>query len=320
MPDQPDAPVILPGGFRREFSECWKAWPDKFLFFSLLAAWLALFQFLGNSTLGYVKNGSMFGWLSFIYRTSQDDGHGALIPLVVAVLFWWRRRELLAIEKRNWWPALAVVIAALVVHAVSYIVQQPKLSVIAFFAGLYGLTGLVWGRRWLAASFFPYFLFVFCVPLGDWAEGITFQLRLLVAKVSVAVANGALGMDVIREGSQIFDSAHKFNYDVAPACSGIRSLIALLAMTTIYGFVSFRSPWKRLLIASIAVPLAVAGNVVRITGVIVTADAFGQSAGSQLHDWAGFVNFAVALGCVLLLGRWLREDAQPAVALEAKLT
>ncbi len=125
--------------FRREFGDCWRALPDKALFFSLLAAWLALFHFLGNSTLGYAPTSSLFSWLGFIYRTSADDEHGALIPLVVVVLFWWKRRELLAVPKRNWWPALALVGLALVLHVVGYTLQQPKASVIAFFSGLYGL-------------------------------------------------------------------------------------------------------------------------------------------------------------------------------------
>ncbi len=297
--------------FRQEFGKCWRELPDKTLFFSLLAGWLALFQLLGNSTLGYVDSGSLFTWLGFIYRTSADDEHGALIPVVVMVLFWWKRRELGNVPKANWWPALGLVLVALALHVVAFTVQQPKFSVIAFFTGLYGLTGLVWGRRWLAATFFPFFLFSFCLPLGDWAENITFPLRLLVTRVSVAISHGALGIDVLREGSQIFDSQRTFQYDVAPACSGIRSLVALLALTTIYGFVSFQSTWKRLLMVAIAVPLAVVGNVVRITGVILTAEAFGQNAGARLHDWAGFVTFAVAIGCVLALGYWLREDRQP---------
>lgn len=297
--------------FRREFGECWRELPDKPLFFSLLAAWLALFQFLGNSTLGYVNTSSLFSWLNFIYHTSADDEHGMLIPFVVAALFWSKRRALLAVPKANWWPALGLVLAALALHVLSFTVQQPKLSVIAFFTGLYGLTGLVWGRRWLAATFFPFFLFSFCLPLGDWAENLTFPLRLLVTKISVGISHGALGIDVLRDGSQIFDSQRTFQYDVAPACSGIRSLVALLALTTIYGFVTFQAAWKRLLMVVIALPLAVLGNVVRITGVIITAEAFGQSAGTRLHDWAGFVTFAVAIGCVLALGYWLREDAQP---------
>jgi exosortase len=189
-------------------------------------------------------------------------------------------------------------------------VQQQRLSIVALFTGIYGLMGLVWGREWLQRSFFPFVLLLFCLPVGSLAESVTFPLRMLVTKISVAISHHALGVDVIQSGSQIFDPHQKFGYDVATACSGIRSLISLLALTTIYGFVVFRATWKRLLMVAVAVPLAVLGNVVRITGVIIAAEAFGQDVGTKVHDGAGFVTFAVAIVCVMLLSHWMKEDGK----------
>jgi exosortase len=150
-------------------------------------------------------------------------------------------------------------------------------------------------------------LFVFCVPMGTMSDAITVPLRMLVTKLSVGFSSGVLGIPVSQDGSRIL-GLNFFQYDVAPACSGIRSLIALLAMTTIYGFMTFRPAWKRLLMVLVAAPLAVLGNVVRITGVIVTGDAFGQNAGALVEQKLGFVTFAVAIACVLVLGHFLRDD------------
>jgi exosortase len=293
-------------GLREEVVGLWASLPDKPLFFILLAAWLALFHFLGNSTFGYKDTPSLFSWLNYAYSMSVDDEHGRWIPIVVLGLLIWNRRELTEIPKAPWWPALLLLAAGLLLHVAGYVVQQARVSIVAFFVGLYGLTGLVWGRRWLAATFFPCFLFAFCVPLGTLAEIITFPLRMLVTHISVGVGHG-LGIEVIRNGTQIMGTGG-FNFDVAPACSGIRSLTALTALTTIYGFLTFKSAWKRALMVLIAVPLAVIGNVARITGVIITAEAFGEKAGLKFHDGAGFVTFAVAIVCVMALGYWLRED------------
>jgi exosortase len=195
-------------------------------------------------------------------------------------------------------------------HIAGYVGQQARVSIVAFFVGLYGLTGLVWGRRWLAATFFPYFLFAFCVPLGTLAESITFPLRMLVTHISVGIGD-AFGIELIRKGTQIICS-DGFNLDVAPACSGIRSLTALAALTTIYGFLTFESGWKRALMVLIAVPLAVVGNIARVSGVLVVKEAFGQEAGMKFHDGAGFVTFAIAIASVMALGHWLREDQSQA--------
>lgn len=168
------------------------------------------------------------------------------------------------------------------------------------------MTGLVWGRQWLRATFFPYFLFIFCFPLGTLADKITFPLRTLVTYISVGIAH-LLGVEAIRNGTQII-GANGFNFDVAPACSGIRSLTALTALTTIYGFLTFQAAWKRVLMVLVAGPLAVIGNVARITGVILVSEVFGERAGLKFHDGAGFMTFLVAIICVMMLGRWLGED------------
>ena len=297
--------------FRRDVAECLDRLPDKGLFLGLLVAWAALFHFLGNSTLGYFKTSSIFGWLRAIYITSADEGHIVLIPVVVLALFWWKRKTLLDGPKGVWWPALGLVVLALLLHLAGFIIQQTRLSIVAFFLGLYGLTGLVWGRHWLRNSFFPFFLFIFCIPGTAIAEPVTFQLRLFVAQIVTVISHG-LGIGVIRDGTQLFNLQHTFGYDVAPACSGIRSLISLLALTTVYGFVIFRSPRKRLLMAIMAIPLAVLGNVTRLTFVIITAETMGQDAGAWVEQKFGFVTFAVAIGCVALLGHWLREPAPDA--------
>jgi exosortase len=304
----------LHNGILDEMRACWQALPNRVGFFILMSAWIALFHVLGNSTFGYVNTPSIFHWMYNAYNVAgSDDGHGNLIPLVVLGLFWWKRKELLVLPKAAWWPALLWLALAVLLHVLGYVVQQPRISVAAFFLGVYAFMGLAWGWAWLRASFFPFVLFIFCIPVGSLAESITFPLRMLVTQISVAFSQQVLGIDVIREGSRIFAPDHRFVYDVAPACSGIRSLISLLALTTIYGFVKFKTGWKRALMVVITMPLAVVGNVVRITSVIIAAEAFGQNAGSRVHDGAGFITFLVAIACVAALGFWLREESNESV-------
>src|ERR1051325_5390297 len=256
--------------WRDELAALWSSLPDKLLFFVLCVVWVVFFHLLGNSTFGYKDTPSLFGWMNYSYNSGEDDWYGKLIPLVVRALLLVKRRELAAVPKTPWWPALALVIGGVLLHVAGYLVQQTRISIIAFFVGWYGLTGLVWGRQWLRATFFPCFLFVFCFPLGTLADKITFPLRMAVTYISVGIAH-LLGIEAIRNGTQIM-GANGFNFDVAPACSGIRSLTALTALTTIYGFLTFRAAWKRVLMVLLAVPLAVIGNVARITGVILRSE------------------------------------------------
>lgn len=290
--------------------EEWERLPNKFFFFALLAAWVTLFGYLGNSTFGYTSKSSIFAFVFDTYTSPESDSsHGLFIPFVVLGLLWWKRVELLAVEPRLWWPGIFLVAAGLFAHLVGYVVQQPRISFVGFLTGLYGLMGLAWGRHWLRASFFPFFLLAFCIPTPG-MDSVTFRMRLLVSWIVEHIAHLGLAPDLVRDGTQLMDAQHTFAYEVAAACSGIRSLMALLALTTIYAFTSFKSPWKRAVMVASAFPLAIAGNVLRLCFTIMIAEVGGQSAGKAVETKAGLVTFLVAIAGVYFLGRWL-EKSEP---------
>ena len=283
--------------------------PDKPLFFSLLVAWMALFHWLGNSTFGYGDISSLFSWTINVYRNSPDDQHGFLVPAVVLVLVFLKRRDLISLPKAHWWPALALVAAGLFLHVVGFVVEQARVSLVGFFVGLYGITGLIWGPGWLRATFFPYFLFAFCVPITAMSEEITFPLRLLSTKVTVVLAQTIMGIDVVQNGTSIWEPTGKFQYEVAAACSGLRSLTAIFGLATIYGFMECSKNWQRITIMASAFPLAVIGNVVRLGTIIIAAETFGQSAGNYVHEnfWFSLLPYVPPMVGLMILGHWLER-------------
>ena len=90
-----------------------------------------------------------------------------------------------------------------------------------------------------------------------------------------------LQIDVVRVGTALKDPSGLYQYDVAPACSGIRSLFATLAVAIIYAFLSFRTPWRCLVLIGSAVPLAVLGNVVRMLTIVIAAEIWGPRAAAN---------------------------------------
>ena len=307
--------VEAPPGFWADTVDCWNRLPNKLFFFSLLVAWLCLFQFMGSSTLGYFQTPSLYTWTFNVYDAktfgadTNDDAVGCMIPWGVLGLFWWKRKELLAAPLKTWPPALMLVLFGLGLHFLGYLVEQPRISIVALFVGVYGLTGLAWGATWLRRSFFPFVLFAFCVPASEQLLPVTFPLRLLSSWLTAVVAN-LLTIPVVRVGTQLMSPDGSYQFDVAAACSGIRSLVAIFLLATIYGFVSFRSPAKRFLLMALALPLSVLGNFMRLMCIILAAEFGGQSAGNYVHEGGPFgiislIPYVPAIFVLILMGRWL---------------
>jgi exosortase len=293
-----------------ELKRCWDRLPNKLLFGLMLLAWILLFQFLGNSTLGYVKTPSLFGWMKYAFTISDADELGAYMPLVVIGFIYWKRDSLVAAAQAPWWPALILVMLGLVLHWTGYVVQQTRLSIIGFFIGLYGLTGMVWGWRWLKALFFPFCLFVFCVPLATETERITFPMRLLATKITGVLCQSIMGIPVRIDGTMLLDAKGQYHYEIAAACSGIKSLSATVAISVIAGFVFFKAPWRRFAVIAAAFPLAVMGNVLRLVAIIVASEGFGPEAGKFVHDNSvlSLLPYVPAIGGVVLLVKLLGDQ------------
>lgn len=298
--------------FRIEFLKCWNRLPNKAFFFVLFGAWLLLFQILGNSTFGYVRTPSLLAWLYNAYNppvevADIDDSFGAVVPFVVLGLFWWKREKLLALDIKTWWPSLLFIVLGLVVHALGYVIQQPKVSVLGLFIGIYGLMGLAWGPAFLRESFFPFCLFVFAVPLGSQAQPITFRLRVLVCQLSEWVCHYALAIDVIRNGTALKDPTDHYQYEVAAACSGIRSLTSISLMAIVYSLVAFRPWWKRVVMIASAVPLAIVGNLLRMLTIVIAAEFGGQEMGNKVHESTvlGIIPYIPAILGLFTLGHFL---------------
>lgn len=295
--------------------DCWRRLPNKAFFFTLLASWLMLFQFWGNSILGYVHTPSIFGWLNEAYNNAgavEDAGHGDIIPFLVVGIFWWRRKELLALPLQTWTPGIFIVAAAILLHLFGYIIQQPHFSVVALFVGIYGLMGLAWGRAWLGHSHYPFLLFIFSIPLAGHLNFILFPMRLFVCWL-VEMASHLIGIQVIRNGAQLIDPSGNFQYEVAAACGGMRSLVAIVLLATVYAFGVFKSRPKRLLLIAAAIPLAILGNFVRLFAIIVAASIGGQPWGNYVHEGGplGLISllpYVPAIFGLLWLGRLMEKS------------
>lgn len=305
------AEAVSFGSFGEEFQYYWTRLPDRVVFLGLLAAWCLLFQYFGWTSAVAGNNSSVFSWMWEKWSNPTNDaGHGKLIPIVVLGLLWLRRKRLADAVEGTWWPALIGVALALLFHVIGFVVQQPRISMVGLFSGAWVLTGLVWGPRVLKETFFPFFIFAFCVPMGGtFAQGLTLPLRMLAAQGATFITKDMLDVQVTRVGTKLMDPNGIFgSFDVAAECSGIRSFIALLAITTIFSVLTMRTWWKRAVMIAATIPLSLICNIMRVSTIILAANTFKTAKAGQFVDtYFGYVTYAVAVAGMLLLAKLLKE-------------
>jgi exosortase len=282
-----------------------------------------IFQFFGNATRGYIDTASVFVWWGTQwFDPASELEHGPLVLAVATWLFWRNlRRERVgaqaALESGNLdtvcgeraakrWACL-VMCSGLALHLASYAIQQTRVSIVALLIVAWGVLLFAGGRQWGRAALFPLGFLLLALPAGFLdALGVGFYLRLGVTESVHALAH-AVGLDVIRNGTQLFAPDGQYQYDVAAACSGIRSLMAIVALAVLVAYLNFRSLWVRGVVVLASLPFVFLGNVTRVALVVFVGEWRGHNAGERLHAWSGFVVFMVVLGLLLALVAVLRR-------------
>lgn len=278
-------------------------------FASILIGFLmVLFHLLGNRVEN-VESASAFKWMvaRWADRESfgEDYSHGYLIPFVSLWVIWYKRKEFRDVPRRVCRWGLVVIVSALLLHWLGAKVQQTRISLVSLIMLIWGIPLYFWGWGVARLLIFPCAYLIFCVPL-NFLNSISGQLQ----RIAVAMGHSgveALGIECTRQGSMLVSPYFSFN--VEKACSGLRSLLAMTALTAIYAYYTQTNMIKQWLLFWLSIPIAVLGNIARIISIALVAVTTGQEyAGGLHHDWAGYLFFAVAIASMVGFGKLLSLD------------
>lgn len=255
----------------------------------------------------------VFGRLIAQWWSDPNYAYGFLVPPFCAWLVFERRHRLrvLASQPRTA-GGLALVFAALGILLVGKLGSELLLTRLSILLMLAGLIVVLLGWRWLRALAFPLAFLGFMIPWPTLIYNLaTIPLKDVATRTGVGLLGGT-GLPILREGNLII--LPNAMLDVVAACSGIRSLLALLALATAYGYLLEPSRWRRALLIAAMPPLAVISNAVRIALTIVLTFHFGDAASHGVwHMLTGLQVFAFALVGLVLLQRAL-HGRSPATA------
>ena len=206
------------------------------------------------------------------WLTDASWSHGFLIPLFSLYFLNQRKGAILSAQARPNYAGLVLLIFILLF----YFFNLVSPSGYAYFRSLSAIAAVgavvlfLGGWRIFRLSFFAIAFLVFAVPLPRrYYVAMTMPMRRLAAGIATALLNLLHGMDATVNGVviDIFYKGHHLepSLNVAEACSGMRLLMAFLALGVMMAFLHYRPLWQRLILLAVTVPIAVLCNVIRVT-------------------------------------------------------
>lgn len=236
---------------------------------------------------------------------SSTYNHILLVPLILAWLVRLRWRELMRLTPVGWWPGLALFGGGMLAWLGGAATGINLVSQLGAVVMLQGATATLLGPRVVAGLLFPLGYMLFLVPFGD---EIVPMLQAITAKLAVALTH-ASGVPAVVDG--VFIDTPVGLFEVAEACSGVKFLVAMVALGTLVAHLCFAS-WKRraaFMLAAAVVP--VLANGVRAWGTIYIAQSQGvEFAAGFDHIVYGWTFFALVMVAVLGLA-WRTFDRSP---------
>ena len=259
-------------------------------------------------------------WPTFVWMAQRFDAHdsfyshGWLVPLASGWLIWQRRELLKAQHLRARFWGLALLTPSLLIHVAATWWTLHFVSGFAMLGAVWGLVWTLWGWQALWILRFPMLFLLFMVPLPSvLLIAISFKMKLFAATMATYVLK-FIGVAALQAGSTIHVPGMSVIVD--DTCSGLRSLISLIALSTLW--TSLMPPsarrWQKLTIVGASIPISLVANMVRIVVLVLLSAIYGpRVAEGVLHYGSGVVVFGIALASLAWLSKSLVRTPQATI-------
>jgi exosortase len=245
---------------------------------------------------------------------SEYYSHILLIPLVSAYFVYVKRKTLFSSLGYSYVPGMVL----LLIGILSYFVardQRAQLnlndtsSLMVFSAIVFWIGGilLLFGTKTFRKIFFPLLFLVFMIPIPSLLMNKIISLLQTASAGATHLLFTLTGIPFSREGFTFHLLG--MNVEVAEACSGIRSSLALFIVSIIAGYLFLRPNWKKVVLSLAVFPITIFKNAVRIiTLSLLGAYVNPRIFEGELHKKGGILFFVFALGLLSLILWLLRRS------------
>lgn len=238
--------------------------------------------------------------------TNPAASHGMLIPPIAIWIAWMQRSITFSRPATPDCRGLPAVFAGCLLFLVGTAGAEFFLTRFSLILLLGGLVWVFWGAARLRTIAFPLILLASMIPLPTLIYNkFAAPLQLLASDIATRLAQLA-GIAVYRDGNVI--QLATIQLGIAEACSGLNSLSSLVIASLLLGFLNDSSPMIRLLLSALSVPLAIAVNVLRVSGTAILADYHPEAAMGFYHLFSGWLVFLLGFALLWCTSRVLHSS------------
>lgn len=233
---------------------------------------------------------------------SETFAHGFLVLPISIYLVWRRRERLRMLAPSITLPAIPLLLLLVLLWLLAHLADVLVVQQLAVVSMLPVLVLLVFGREVFRCLLFPLLYLYFMVPFGEF---LIPRLQDITAYIAVNALRLS-GVPVFWEG--LYFSIPSGTFEVAEACSGIRYLIASLALGTLYAYLTYESLFKRVLFVLLSIAVPILANGLRAYGIVMLADLSDyQLATGVDHLIYGWLFFGIVMVLLFWLGSRFRD-------------
>lgn len=245
-----------------------------------------------------------------LWLADSNWSHGFIIPLFSLFLIYnWRSAILSTPRRVSYWGWLYIVLAILIYSIALVFLHNSWIAELTIPILIFGVVWYLCGGRLTRIMIVPIFFLALAMPLPDSIyQSISLRMQNLAAALStgllhifgVKISVSASFMEVTSMSGQVYP------VQVAEACSGVRSLMAFVALGVAMAYVQERPFWQRLIIMIMGIPIALVVNILRVAATS-TMYVYDQPELGQgfMHTAMGMVLLVPALLLLFLLTQLL---------------
>jgi exosortase len=261
--------------------------------------------------------GGILSSLAKQWASDDNYSHGFFVVPLALFFVWERRHALAAAPFRPSLAGLILIGGSLLVLLAGLLGAELFLSRVSLIGVLAGITLFVWGRDHLRILAFPLAVLLLMVALPAIIfNQLALPLQLLASRAGESALSLA-GIPVLREGNILQLPTRTF--EVAEACSGIRSLVSLLMLGIVLGYFTERRTGARIVIALAAIPIAIIANAARVAGTGMASELVSPAlAEGFFHTFSGWLMFVVAFAGLMGVQRAIAIRRSPRIAAAAQ--